>query len=309
MEVQSVRFLVGTSRGDRLFQMNYALYAYQGRLAQLHGDVWDALDYDKSMRLRGQWRRAVAAAQNLGEDSLILLEAYSAGVNEWMAAHPEDRHALFAELDMEPITWTPAHCLASWLRLGQFFTGSTGLDKAGDYHDFLATEQGQGTEAAIAAYWEAKGGLPHPGDSNAGVVQASDVPQDVQDAIATYAEQHGYGDAAETSGQPASTHPFYYNHVVPKMSQAWAVGGSRTTSGEAVLVNNGQASVQWPPVLYEFHLEGQSIRAHGAGTPGSPGDPVNRQRVSPHYQVVHSFFPKRIQQVQKVLVQDGRGAH
>ncbi len=164
MEVQSVRFLVGTSRGDRLFQMNYALYAYQGRLAQLHGDVWDALDYDKSMRLRGQWRRAVAAAQNLGEDSLILLEAYSAGVNEWMAAHPEDRHALFAELDMEPITWTPARCLASWLRLGQFFTGSTGLDKAGDYHDFLATEQGQGTEAAIAAYWERqRGACPTPG--------------------------------------------------------------------------------------------------------------------------------------------------
>ncbi len=141
--------------------------------------------------------------------------------------------------------WTPVHCVASWLRLGQFFTGSTGLDKAGETHDFPATQQDQSTEAAIAAYWEAKGGLPHPGDSDAGVVQASDVPQDVQDAIAAYAEQHGYGDAAETSGQPASIHPFYYNHVVPKMSQVRAVGGARTTSGEAVLVNNGQAPVRW----------------------------------------------------------------
>ena len=56
-----------------------------------------------------------------------------------------------------------------------------------------------------------------------------------------------------------------------QFSHAWVVGGSRTTTGAAVLVSDPQTPVRNPPLWMEFHLCGKTINARGVGIPGSPG--------------------------------------
>jgi len=120
---------------DRAFQMYYNLRIIQGRLAELVGDVKigvtqrlpqgrnSALSNDIKMRTIGYYPAAKKVAANLDSEILSLLQAYSDGVNDYIKNHPDDMLYLFDKLNLEPEPWTPAACIASWWRLGLFFSG------------------------------------------------------------------------------------------------------------------------------------------------------------------------------------------
>jgi acyl-homoserine lactone acylase PvdQ len=111
-------------------------------------------------------------------------------------------------------------------------------------------------------------GVPHPGDPAAGVVQALDVPDEVQEAIEAYAESVGYGDeppGTAARGLSGSGDP------TPSFSHAWAVAGSRTTTGSALLISDPQITVTFPNLFYEWHAEGATFNARGIGVPGAAG--------------------------------------
>jgi acyl-homoserine lactone acylase PvdQ len=73
-----------------------------------------------------------------------------------------------------------------------------------------------------------------------------------------YAREHGLGDADAAGGEG------------PRFSHAWVVGGDRTTTGAAVLVSDPQTPVRNPSLLYQFHVQGRTFNARGAGVAGSP---------------------------------------
>ncbi len=120
---------------DRAFQMYYNLRIIQGRLAELTGNVKigvsrrqpqgrnSALRNDIKMRTIGYYRAAQKVAANLEGENLALLQAYSDGVNDYIKNHPNDLLYLFETLNLEPESWTPAACIASWWRLALFFSG------------------------------------------------------------------------------------------------------------------------------------------------------------------------------------------
>ena len=79
---------------ERAFQMYYGLRMIQGRLAEVLGEKpsaarprENAVDHDRKMRTFGFYRAARALADNLDPETRGLLDAYSGGVNDYVAAH------------------------------------------------------------------------------------------------------------------------------------------------------------------------------------------------------------------------------
>lgn len=255
---------------DRAFQMYYNLRIIQGRLAEVVGDVKvgvtrqapegrnSAVRSDIQMRTIGYWQSAQETAANLDPETRELLEAYSRGVNDYMAGHPGELPDLFAKYDLRPEPWTPAACIASWWRLGLFFAGD-GLREMMPYYDNKDGGLRTGQRAARTA--AAAGAGRHVRD-DASVIQRSDVTDAWVRQVTEYATQHNLlrrPDAPATEGQPG-----------PKFSHAWVVGGKRSTTGSTILVSDPQTPVRNPSLWYEFHISGKTFNARGLGVAGSP---------------------------------------
>ncbi len=256
---------------DRAFQMYYNLRIIQGRLAELIGDVKvgvtrnlpqgknSALRNDIEMRTIGYYRAAQKVAQNLDDESRLLLQAYSDGVNDYIADHPNDLLYLFDKLDLKPGPWTPADCIASWWRLGIFFSGD-GLNEMGAYYDI---QDGIRQVRSVAADDIDAALLGRPIRDDAAVIQRSDVPDDWVQRLYDYANTHNLTRKIDTTDA-------FPRPPAPRFSHAWAVGGSKTTDGSAVLVSDPQTPVRNPSLFYEFHIAGKTFNARGVGVAGSP---------------------------------------
>ncbi|MCI0461869.1 MAG: penicillin acylase family protein [Gemmataceae bacterium] len=235
---------------DRGFQMYYSLRTIQGRLAELIGERpsarkgESALVHDQKMRTFGYYRAARAVADRLDPETLGLLQAYCAGINDYIAGHREQLHPLFAKLDLQPEPWSPADCIASWWYLGQFFA-TDATQELVNYRGLLS-----GARVPPPAHL--------PFDNTAAVVGREDVSRDWVDRVRRFHQEH-VGEAP--IGNPEG----------PRFSHAWVVGGKKTTTGAAVLVSDPQTPVRNPSLWYEFHVCGKSFNARGLGVPGSPG--------------------------------------
>jgi penicillin amidase len=257
---------------DRLFQANLGVFAGQGRLAEVLGDVAlggsNTIVHDKWMRGRGMWRHAQSAAAALDSETATLLQAFSDGMNDRVAQHPETINPLFTSLGVEPQTWSPAHCLLAWYRLGDYFTGNPKKEPL-RLHEFEDDVASLGQEAAIEA-WLA---VEHVGDPDAAIVQEEDVPMDERTATLAYAESMGFGGGRDTGpagGVGGTGHPMFSPEDGPKFSHAWAVSGARTTTGSAVMIADPQTAVTMPALWYEFAVSGDNLAVRGIGVAGSP---------------------------------------
>src|SRR5919199_3681356 len=92
---------------DRFFQMELRRRAGHGRLSELLGK--SALDFDRLSRTVGLGR--IASSQNGSPETLRTLEAYSAGVNAYLATQP--RPPELGLLRCRPEPWTPTDT-AAW---------------------------------------------------------------------------------------------------------------------------------------------------------------------------------------------------
>ncbi|MBN1345448.1 MAG: penicillin acylase family protein, partial [Phycisphaerae bacterium] len=259
---------------DRAFQMYYNLRIIQGRLAEVVGDVKvgvtrqrpqgsnSAVRSDVQMRTIGYWLAAQETARLLDPELRSLLEAYSAGVNDYIRNHPDDLTYLFAKYDVEPEPWTPAACIASWWRLSLFFAGN-GLREMGPYYNIKDGRR----EVRAFAPDDTEGPLNIEGRivrDDASVIQRDDVTDEWVDAVMDYATEHNLTRKIDVT--PAQQRM----PEGPRFSHAWIVGGSRTTNGSAVLVSDPQTPVRNPSLFYEFHFSGKTFNARGIGVPGSP---------------------------------------
>ncbi len=255
---------------DRGFQMTYSLRIIQGRLAESVGIFRrmnrqeTSLDNDRKMRVFGFYRAAQRVTGKLDRETVQLLQAYCDGVNDYFSRHRDQAMYLFAEYDMEPEPWTPADCIAAWWHLGQFFAKDGTRDlmasrnrNRGDRQKLLMqlrAQRGNSQRVPVDA-----GDLePLPPDNDSAVVKRQDVTPEWVAQTRQFAEQHGLvADAAE-------------GPTGPKFSHAWVVGGSRSTTGAAVLVSDPQTPVRNPSLFYEYHVQGDTFNARGIGVPGNP---------------------------------------
>ena len=104
---------------DRFFEMDVRRHITAGRLAEMFGP--DALETDKVVRTLG-WRRvAEQEVAELDPEAIAYLEAFSAGVNAYLAdTSPDDLSLEYAVLGLDGLDyrvedWTPVDSVA-WLK-------------------------------------------------------------------------------------------------------------------------------------------------------------------------------------------------
>lgn len=257
----------------RFFQMSWHRLIYQGRLAEFFGKgTWTHpesgtvsdifVDSDRNARLLG-WRRYAQKvvgdlqSQPFGSpqyEAWRMLEAYAAGVNHYVR-QATVFHDLFDTHNVPKDLWTAADCVGVWIRMGSFF-GPSGLDEAAKLKTYLElVNQGASSQEMSEALLGSA-----VCDESAPVVLQGDVPQITQDALIAYALANGLNGAGNCplgAGAPA-------------FSEAWAVAGSHTTTGRAVVVAEPRITVYVPNTFVEWHVKGATFEVRGVGIPGSP---------------------------------------
>lgn len=251
---------------DRLFQMQYVRRLMQGRLAELIGNDFQpenaVLDHDKLFRLMQYYHYASLKAVNLAPETQKMLQAYADGVNAFVRQHPEKLNPLFEGQVPEP--WTLADELVAY---DYFQLPPVSSDEAGLRHKMESYALQLGSEsAAVQRILEESPRFIV--DDPVAVVQQSDVPGAVQNAMVDYASDHPSYEEVQQLAAHASPNPPSISY---KFSQGWAVGGARSTTGNTLLFGHPQLVVKNPNIWYEIHVQGKTFNARGIGLPGSPG--------------------------------------
>lgn len=235
---------------DRLLQMDLFRRRATGRLAEVFGEKF--LDSDRKFRAAGMERHCREAASGMPADIRAYLTGYAAGVNAWVAANPDKAVRRLAPLGTPFEPWTEADCVCAWMAVAENFDRLFDEGAARMYDEFrqLAAEVGE------AEALRRRGMMI---DDEAAVVPESEMARN--EAV--------YGQLKATPPQPG-----FWRRSLPdemlQFSHAWAVAGSRTTTGKPLLESDPQTPVSNPPLWYEFHVSGGRFDVRGIGVAGSP---------------------------------------
>ncbi|MBI2926585.1 MAG: penicillin acylase family protein [Verrucomicrobia bacterium] len=235
---------------DRRLQMELLRRRTHGQLAEVFGEKW--VESDRKFRLAGMTRYCAEAVASLPADLRANLAAFAAGVNAFVAEHPEQIKTRFAPLGVEPEPWTPADCLAAWLGVAEVFDHLYDESAVRAYHEFqqLAREPNEA---------QARQQRTLVIDDFAAVVSEAEMAKD----RAAYAR-------LKAMKRVRSLLPRSLPDESIKLSHAWAVDGTRSTTGKPILESDPQTSVNNPALWYEFHLAAGRYDVRGVGVAGCP---------------------------------------
>lgn len=225
---------------DRLWQMEMNRRIGAGRLSEMLGET--TLSIDKFQRTMGYYRAAQADLAIIESRSRQALEAYAAGVNQWLS----EGHTLppeFILLGVKPEPWQPADSLV-WQKMMSW-------DLGGNYKLELLNQrlaQALGPERAAQLL---------PDYPQNGITILADL--DIDDATATRlfeidrALEVDFGRGGRESG-----------------SNNWVIAGSRTDTGMPILANDPHLGTSIPSIWYLAELQGDTLHAIGSTFPGLP---------------------------------------
>jgi len=222
---------------DRLFQMELLRRLAQGELAEILGPKLvgaDRLFRTLAIRERAQ---AAAAELNLQTPSSKALIAYLDGINQFQATHPAPIEFDLLGIPKRPFTPTDTMAVAGYLA-----------------YSFAATLT---TEPALTYVRDKLG---------AGYLTVFDLD--------------GNPEGAVTAGPTAAMNPADWRELnqIAQISQqalamaglpqfegsnAWAVSGRRTASGQPMLAGDPHISYAAPAVWYEAHLSAPDLDLYG----------------------------------------------
>lgn len=255
---------------DRFWQMDFWRHIGQGRLAELFGS--SQVDNDIFLRSLGFTELSEVEFEELDDESRAILEAYSEGVNAYLADHSGTKLSFeYATLVLqtrgyEPEPWDPVDTL-SWARMMAWDLGAN---------------MGSEIERAILAGSLPRSRVdelfpPYPSDRPFILPQSS--PYGRGPAVgADPTAAVGDLDLAALLG-PTADRVATLNEVVGEPgadigSNNWVVAGSKTSTGLPILANDPHLSIQMPSIWYEIglHCDGQCpfdvVGFSFAGVPG-----------------------------------------
>lgn len=256
---------------DRFFQMDLLRRRAAGELSELFGP--GAVPVDSRLRLHRFRDRARGAVDRLPRRQREVLEAYGRGVNAGLASLDGPAFE-YAFLRIEPAQWEAADSIlvlySMFIELQQGLAGEEsdlGLMHASLPASVFHFLTPQGTE------WDA----PLLG----GPIEAPPLPSPGE--VADLRAPAG-GDREEAA--PAKENPLVAALLADPISaaepgwipgsNAWAVAGSRTADGRAILANDMHLGLAVPNVWYRAALEwtdgggGAVRRVTGVTLPGAP---------------------------------------
>lgn len=258
---------------DRLFQMDVLRRQASGRLAELLGP--DALPTDVQTRTLGLHRAAERSLPMLNTEAMRVVQAYVAGINAGIKAHPlPPEYGALEITQVEP--WTELDVMAV-TKLISFGVSFDDYDIA-NTEALLAAMEALGPDAGQALFFE-----------DVWRAQSFDQAATVPDATAAKS-----GISTRTRGAVIPPDPTRLNPGLvrkasqffkrlrrdehlgwafddePKGSNQWAISGRHTYNGRPLIANDPHLSLGTPTTFYPIHLRGPGLDVIGNGFAGVP---------------------------------------
>jgi penicillin amidase len=233
---------------DRLWQMEMNRRTGHGRLAELFGPV--AASTDQFLRTIGLARAARNDWQALGAAERRTLEAYTRGVNAFLAANGKRLPLEFTLLRAKPEPWSPIDSLV----FGKVMAWSLSTDWDMELiNAALIAKVGPERAARLMGDHASANPIVLPGQTFAALAQP---------IIAQFREAQSLLPLGGMGG----------------MSNNWVVDGVKSVTGKPLLANDPHLALQMPSIWYENHLvvtpaDGaaeQPFEVTGVSFPGVP---------------------------------------
>ena len=226
---------------DRMFQMELMRRAASGTLAAVFGQA--ALPNDEEMRILGVRESAKADVADLSPEARALLQAYANGVNAWIERRGWLSAPEFIVLG-RPQPWTIVDSLLWGKTMGLWLSGNWEVEL-----QRLALSARMSREK-IDSLWPVAGKPPPPVDA------ALDYPA---------------GAVAEARRALTWVRHFPEAFTQPaQASNAWAVSGGHTASGEPLLAGDPHLAFNFPGLWYLARIDTPQGTLAGATVPGLP---------------------------------------
>jgi len=244
---------------DRLWQMMMLRRTIQGRLSELFGPR--TLKIDEAMRRFDLYRLAQESVAAQDPRTIAALEAYSAGVNAWLAEINKGARGRgapeFFLFSPEIAPWQPADSLAIIKLMGVQL--ATQIDK----------EVLRGRAALVLDPERLRDLIPDaPGTGSAELRRADLAPlRELQRG-----QDLGYGlakaeDAVDLYEMPLSPFP---RQGLASASNVWAASSQRAARGAALLAHDPHLDLTAPSIWYLARMQLQNGGVIGGTIPGIP---------------------------------------
>ncbi|WP_158000849.1 penicillin acylase family protein [Pseudoalteromonas sp. TB41] len=226
---------------DRLWQLEVQRRMVYGKLSEIFGR--SQLNTDIWIRTLGIYEAAERAWPHLSQEAKASLQAYTAGINEFIATDPT-LPPEFTLLGIKPSTWTPIDSLA-WAKM---FALNLSNGMWSDLRRFAALQKfdEQTVEQLFPKY---------PKDSPVTVRKEELLPPEsiagLLDIRQTLSSDYGIG--GEYVG-----------------SNAWVVAAKYTTQGVPILANDPHLGLQIPSLWYTLTQSSDALNAKGMSLVGLP---------------------------------------
>jgi penicillin amidase len=239
---EDAAFALGyTHAQERLFQMDLIRRAGQGRLSEVCGEK--TLPYDKMFITIGIEDAAWQEYKQLNPATKKILEAYSAGVNQFI----KGKHLPleFDAMGYEPEMWRPEESVLVSKMVGWALNISWWTDMA-----FTNLVQKIGEQKVKEILPDFKENAP------------TEIPADIKNMPEVSQ------DIVQTDRDFRSFIGFKGTHIG---SNNWAVSPSMSSSGKAIIANDPHLAYSAPGIWYAAVINGGSWHAQGVTIPGIPG--------------------------------------
>ncbi|MEX0823039.1 MAG: penicillin acylase family protein [Balneolaceae bacterium] len=228
---------------ERLWQMTLSQMAAEGRFSEFLGE--DLLSVDRYQRTIGIWQTAKKIESEAPDSLIRFLEIYSAGVNQYVEENSRNLSVEFSLLDVQPIPWTPTHSIAM--------------------SRLMAWDQN--------VHWWSETIYGHLAETLS--------PPDLRELIPSYDDRFPTTLNESQSGTIASALQSFMEqeleirNLLEKSgnnfgSNAWAVSGNKTASGQPFLSGDPHMGLSIPGFWFEMHYSSPSMTITGATIPGAP---------------------------------------
>lgn len=231
---------------DRLWQLETHKRIGSGRLAEALGEP--ALETDKFLRSLGVRRAAQAQWAAADADTRAAFEAYTAGINGYLAEHLRARPPEFVLLGVTPEPWTPVDSVA-WSIMMAWDLGANWSTEL--LRMRLALRMPVARIQALLP--------PYPGEA----------PLATADYAALYRGLAVSDALPQRTAEAAQTLPGGQG-VEGLGSNNWAVDGARSATGAPLLANDPHLKLSTPSLWYLARLEAPGLTVAGATMPGLP---------------------------------------
>jgi penicillin G amidase len=240
---------------DRLWQMTLLRRTVQGRLSELFGP--ETLEIDELMRALDLYGFSRGAVEVQSDETIVALEAYSAGVNAWLRVVQEEALGRGAPelflFDSAIAPWIPADSLA--------------------VQKLMALQL---TDKAARETLRARLSLQLPAERVRDILPQS--PTEPVMGLPEFSEM--FPDAPRASPGPPVRHALY---PLPEpgaggASNAFAAGAGRTTGGAPLLATDPHLGLTAPSIFYLARMDLESGPVMGATIPGIPAVLIGRNQ-------------------------------